>query len=236
MISEHRLQISLCEARDRPFSSGIQDRGLECCWQQLLTRPLCSCGIILQPVNFHEYLCPQFPGRHILLASGSQGFLSAVVFVCYMSCKYPWASYLVGGDSVQLPYKHQRNSWTPCAAIAPHLEGTEACSYIFWWITPTQRVSGSILDTGKVERVIFYLWKLSANWKHFASFVIPDSGQILLVCLEQPIWSCWQYLTVSSKQDLWLSCRERRAGRKQWNNWHATKILQMIIPAELFPK
>lgn len=71
-FSEHCLQINLCEARDSPFSTSIQNSGLDWCRQQLLRRSFCSCQIILQPVDLCVCLCPRFPdSRQVLLSAGA---------------------------------------------------------------------------------------------------------------------------------------------------------------------
>lgn len=71
-FSENCLQINLCEARDSPFSTSIQNSGLDWCRQQLPRWSFCSCQIILQPVDLCVCLCPQFPeSRQVLLPSGA---------------------------------------------------------------------------------------------------------------------------------------------------------------------
>lgn len=75
----------------------------------------------------------------------------------------------------------QGNPWTLFAARVSHLEGTEACPFIFWWITPT--TEGFCANPGHREGREGDLLSLQTECKlkTLYQFVIHDPGQILLV-------------------------------------------------------
>lgn len=148
-FSGNSLQISLCEARDSPLSTGTQSSGLGWCRQQLPRWQLCTCQIILQPVDPGACLCSPFPDSRQVLSSSAATeakiffFFSSVVFVCYLCCECPQPIYPSRwGTALSFPLNPQSKLLNSCGNNSVSTTGrAEVYLRSSWRITQPRGVS-----------------------------------------------------------------------------------------------
>ena len=207
-FSENCLQINLCEARGSPFSTSIQNSGLDWCWQQLLRWSFCSWQIILQLVDLCVYLCPQFPdSRQVLLSSGANlevkifSLLWCLFAVCTVNVSSQFT--LAGGErhlashlntkvnywihltTMQFqPLNGQKSICTSLRELHHHREFLWGCLTVN---SNTVRHPGCRRGREDDFAVILRLWKLrkwQSKTNRLSTLTIRDIGQILLVFLK----------------------------------------------------
>lgn len=220
-FSGNSLQISLCEARDSPLSTGTQSSGLGWCRHQLPRWQLCTCQIILQPVDPGACLCSPFPDSRQVLSSSAATeakiFFFSLLWCLFAICAVNVPSQFTPADGEQPLASHltlRANYWTPVATTAFQPPDGLRCicaapgelhshkEFLWGCLTVnTDAPSRPGYRRGRedpLQSSYSYLWKLTVvTQTKLPALTIRNTGQILLVFLAPLIWSWQECFTLS---------------------------------------